>query len=83
MGEPPPHKFTDLYQEFMGLTLTAAGSTVLSTFDAIILIVLGHQCEGGVMWSPNALTVRRRLVLILAGAVCYIIICFWYISTVS
>ena len=24
-----------------------------------------------------------RLVLILAGAVCYIFICFWYISTVS
>jgi hypothetical protein len=42
----------------------------------------GNQGGGAVHHSgSNAL--QGRLVLILAGAVCYIFICFWYISTVS
>jgi hypothetical protein len=44
----PPHKFTDLCQEFMWLTLSSTDN-LIPLFDAIVPIALGHQLGSAIV----------------------------------
>ncbi len=71
--------------ELVGANLGSAPSKRwMQILNARERVVCVYECQPSDMLKHmlNAVN-KRRLVLILAGAVCYIFIYFWYISTVS
>jgi hypothetical protein len=48
-GSDPPHKLTDLCQEFMWQPASVTDGTVVPLFDVMIPILSGQQSSGAVV----------------------------------